>query len=465
MRRIFRRVFLLGAGLGFFLTGAPEGLKGDVMQVGKEFRGVSIRDLPEDQLEAVPGPLPGRVGLFAAENPVVLELESEERLETRGSVRIWVRTDRPYRTGIAAATSFDQPILRAPDLFELSFLVRNHVVGPRWLWRGGDMPNNLTNWIPGIPGPVWIHLAYEWDSEQGYFMGYINGTALRLSGVREASWEMPSFPDLKLTLGRFAVSGLDVRAELIDEDELAREVTDLYAGSMDGLIGARSLGSAAMDERKGELLYENPLSRQEDIAGWVAEGPADLSFQDGWMLMESGRPDGPEGHIVVWCDEDFPESYIAEWEIRPVSEDGLCIVFFSAKGRRGEDVFDPALERREGIFSRYHSGDLNSYHISYYANSPRAPGRVTSNMRKNHGFYLVANGPPGIAPGSTGVHTVSLMKDGPHIQLAVDGELIIEFFDDGETYGPVLGGGKLGLRQMQWTEAEYRNFRVYSVAR
>lgn len=31
--------------------------------------------------------------------------------------------------------------------------------------------------------------------------------------------------------------------------------------------------------------------------------------------------------------------------------------------------------------------------------------------------------------------------------------------------GPVLGAGGIGLRQMQWTDACYRNLRVYQVGR
>jgi hypothetical protein len=56
-----------------------------------------------------------------------------------------------------------------------------------------------------------------------------------------------------------------------------------------------------------------------------------------------------------------------------------------------------------------------------------------------------------------------LIKDGAHIQLQVDGKVIIDWTDVGSRYGPVLGGGKIGLRQMQWTQAQYRNFRVHAL--
>jgi hypothetical protein len=47
--------------------------------------------------------------------------------------------------------------------------------------------------------------------------------------------------------------------------------------------------------------------------------------------------------------------------------------------------------------------------------------------------------------------------------LQVDGGVVIDFTDDGRRYGPVLEGGKVGLRQMQWTAGRYRNFRVHKL--
>jgi hypothetical protein len=45
----------------------------------------------------------------------------------------------------------------------------------------------------------------------------------------------------------------------------------------------------------------------------------------------------------------------------------------------------------------------------------------------------------------------------------VDNRKIIDWTDDGNKYGPVLEGGKIGLRQMKWTYFRYRNFRIYPI--
>ncbi|MGH7577675.1 MAG: DUF1961 family protein, partial [Longimicrobiales bacterium] len=142
---------------------------------------------------------------------------------------------------------------------------------------------------------------------------------------------------------------------------------------------------------------------------------------------------------------------------------GLCIVFFAARGAEGGDLFDDSLQPRNGVFSEYTRGDIASYHISYYANTPFNPGRITANLRRNPGEFLVSNGPPGIPPGLNEAHTIRLMKEGEHILLTVDDRIVIDYAGDGRRYGPILGEGRIGLRQMQWMQARYRDFRVYAL--
>ena len=63
-------------------------------------------------------------------------------------------------------------------------------------------------------------------------------------------------------------------------------------------------------------------------------------------------------------------------------------------------------------------------------------------------------------------HKVTLYKRGNQIRLAVNGVLTISFDDDGKTYMPVWGTGKIGLRQMAHTHTGmYDNFRVYRIVK
>jgi hypothetical protein len=216
--------------------------------------------------------------------------------------------------------------------------------------------------------------------------------------------------------------------------------------------------------KKGDLIYENPLASKQDVAGWTMEGPGIVEFKDQWLEMYS--PD-EKFHHVFWCPKDFPASFVAEWEAQNLkTEAGLCIIFFSAKGANGEDIFDPSFPKRDGTFSQYtKSKYFNCYHISYYANGKDDPGREITHLRKNKGFYMVQQKEPGIPVKSTAVHLLRLVKEEAHIRMFVDGRKIIDWNDNGKEYGPALNDGKIGFRQMQWTHFRYRNFKVWNLSK
>jgi len=69
----------------------------------------------------------------------------------------------------------------------------------------------------------------------------------------------------------------------------------------------------------------------------------------------------------------------------------------------------------------------------------------------------------GIPAKSEKIHEIQLIKDGAHVVMFVDDRKIIDWTDDGKTYGPVYSDGKIGFRQMQWTRFRYPNFRVWSI--
>lgn len=212
----------------------------------------------------------------------------------------------------------------------------------------------------------------------------------------------------------------------------------------------------------GRVIYQNNLATAADVADWVMEGPGAVAFEDGWMEMAS-----PEEafHHVFWCPRDLPDSFVAEWQVQNRNpEGGLCIVFFAAHGAGGEDIFDPSLPGRDGDFKWYIKDRLNSYHISYYANTPKKPDRGKANLRKNNTFRLVQEGEEGIPATSTDVHTVRLVKQGPWIRLFVDARKVIDWTDGPTTdERPAYGAGKFGFRQMQWTRFRYRNLVVREI--
>lgn len=216
------------------------------------------------------------------------------------------------------------------------------------------------------------------------------------------------------------------------------------------------------------LIYENPLASAADIEGFVLEGSALLSFPNGRLRMENAMSaeEGQKANYVLWCPVEFPKKIQVEWEFWPVREPGLCILFFAAKGRNGEDIFDPGLARRMGEYPQYHHGDINAFHVSYFRRKEEDERAFhTCNLRKSYGFHLVAQGadPLPDCADAKPPYKISITGGGNSVKFSIDGLDIFDFEDDGETYGPLLGGGRIGFRQLAPFIGEYANLRVYAL--
>ncbi|CAN5385611.1 YesU family protein [soil metagenome] len=223
---------------------------------------------------------------------------------------------------------------------------------------------------------------------------------------------------------------------------------------------------------RSELIYENPLTNNGDIADFVMEGDAVLSFLNGRLRMENTLDPalGQKSNFVFWCEQELPDNVCVSWEFWPIREPGLAMLFFSARAENGKSIFDPALKPRAGIYDQYHDGDINALHVSYFRRKhPRERAFCTCNLRKSRGFHLVAQGAdpiPNVADAEP-PYTLTLWKVGPRVIFSVaqaDEEIhAIDWTDDGVSYGPVLTGGYFGFRQMAPLIGEYTNLRVWKV--
>ena len=218
----------------------------------------------------------------------------------------------------------------------------------------------------------------------------------------------------------------------------------------------------------GNCIYENRLSCQEDLTGFVLEGDARVTFPNGRLCLENGMDpsNGQRANYVLWCPEEFPSDVLIEWEFMPVREPGLAMLFFAAKGKEGRDLFDESLQRRTGEYVQYHHGDINAFHVSYFRRKePEERAFHTCNLRKSYGFYLVAQGADPIPDADEAMrpYTMAVLKRGNKVSFFVDGLAIFTFEDDGNTYGPLLSGGRIGFRQLAPMVGEYGNLKVYEL--
>jgi len=209
-------------------------------------------------------------------------------------------------------------------------------------------------------------------------------------------------------------------------------------------------------------VFVSTFDNADALKDWKLEGGKRMRVVNGRLVLESdaSSPDATNNHLVCWLTKEMPADFLIEFKVRPQNrKQGLNILFFNARGLNGESIFDPALKPRTGIFAQYHSGDLNNYHISYWAGD-----RGTANVRKNKGFALVAAGPDLVVKAPVkSFQTIRLYKRGGTIRLMVDDIVSVAFDDDGKRHGPVwTHSGWIGLRQMAHTiSCEYDDLKIF----
>jgi hypothetical protein len=237
-------------------------------------------------------------------------------------------------------------------------------------------------------------------------------------------------------------------------------------------------GSARAQEKLGDRfvpsdvdwtrpIYETSFDSPETLSQWKLEGGSKMIVREGCLVLESDpAKKGPDGkcsdHLVCWLAKELPADGLIEFTVRPTNrKEGLNIVFFSSRGVKDESIFAGRQPPRNGAYPQYHSGELNCYHISYWA-----AGRGTANLRKSKGFHLVAEGQDLIcdAP-QEAFQTVRVYKRGGTIRLTVDDVLALAWNDDGKSYLPVIDkGGWFGLRQMGHTlRCEYGHVKIFAL--
>jgi len=242
------------------------------------------------------------------------------------------------------------------------------------------------------------------------------------------------------------------------------------------------------------LVYSNDFSKRQDIVfeenlvrtlanlkqvrtsmpdkrvAWIAEGQGGVEIRDGKLRVSplpfntSGNQikSEPRSHMVVWNSKVFPADFLAEFEMNPSgSTNGLTIVFFCAAGKNGEDLFDVSLPARNADYKNYHSGAIANYSDAYWSRNTEDEA-ATNRLRKNPGFTLEAQG-QSLTTGTTDTtHRIRILKYGGHIEIEVNGRVVVKWDDAGKP----LGAGRIGFRSMDGVSLiTYDNFKVWKLSK
>jgi hypothetical protein len=406
----------------------------------------------------------GTPAVRIAEEPVAVAVPAEALGEV-GTLGFWLRLPHEVRSGDAAF-----PLI-ASDAIDVAVRERENLVnliltfGPTMLAQPQARPR-IAGLLTHLKADRWYHVAFTWNAAQpdNHFI---------LDGLDQGTPEPQAQPGAvkaaeAQTELRLGAPGVTISAPTFWGQALAAKAfaehlrTAGHPRYEDEGINYTDETLRSEDIADKELIYSTDFDDEAELGNWVREGGESATIVDGRLRLQTG-PSAEQGqHIVFWLKREIPPDFLAEWQFRPYDkQNGLTIVFFNARGRNGESIFDPKLAPRDGTFVQYTNGDLDAYHISYYAGH-----RGSVNLRKNHGFLLAAIGSEYVhgAPPET-FHTITLLKQGGTIRLAVDGKVSLKFDDDGQTYGPIHDhSGWFGLRQMfQAWYTEYDDLRIWGL--
>ncbi|KAH8897327.1 DUF1961-domain-containing protein [Thozetella sp. PMI_491] len=219
----------------------------------------------------------------------------------------------------------------------------------------------------------------------------------------------------------------------------------------------------------GKPIYRNPLNSAESVADWVAEGPVQATSALSGDAVELKSSGGLDDHFTFWCPELFPDRVKITWEFSAIEEPGLAMFFFGASSVAGEGIFDfdKGIKPRTGAYPQYHSSDIRTLHVSYFRRRWEDERAFhTCNLRKSPGFHLVSQGAdplPPVVDTKGAFYKIEVIKDGSRVQFSIEGLKLFEWNDDGKSTGPIVGGGRIGFRQMSPLVARYRNLEVWEL--
>ena len=411
----------------------------------------------------------------------------------KGTLEFWFRSAHCLR-----GSSPSKPVqLLGSPIFDLTLTrKKNALILKILLHTQSERPPRAEILLSRLHAKKWYHLAIIWNAPRGRLDCYLNGTLQQEARLADAGkpWIPARTKQGSLRLGGtlesrtektpIAVDEFKLHATCLNPEVLASSVTSATPLEGEG----RTEHEGGLDLRKLQLesvynadfqqplevIHENRLfdgNRRLPLpekAEWILEGPGRAWCEEGSLHLRSDRPED-KGHVVLWNRHDFPANFLLEFGLSPQnSQRGLNILFFSTTARNGiGSPFHPTLPRRDGVFKAYHSGELDGYHLSYWASA--APGngipRRTANLRKNRGFHLIGCGDDRITGMGPGPHRIRVLKVGGQIQIEVNGKLALTHHDKGQTHGPTLGAGAIGLRQMSHTvQARYTHFQVWRVS-
>jgi len=233
---------------------------------------------------------------------------------------------------------------------------------------------------------------------------------------------------------------------------------------MDGLlrdaeraVKALSAGEPAAMPPRGKLIYASDLA--EDSDEFLVYGNADITFsRDTGMLLE------PVGTVNLWTRREVQGSFIVEFDYYPYeSRRGGTMVQLCGTHPNPISQYDFMCSASYGSMAYYMFG-VNCYHFSFsrWGGLVNSPDRVCNFRKTGRGFYVLSRIPDPIREVERW-YRLAFVKHGRQFMFFVDGELVQEYSDEG-AQGPLLNGGRIGIRNWSAYRSRFKDLKVHAVA-
>ncbi len=334
------------------------------------------------------------------------------------------------------------PSTRDPGFYGEGYLWQRMGDGSsKAMWRAAIAQpgryNVYARWVMSKPEDRATNAPFTIRSIDGDGVVHVN-LAQRQSAADQSPWNL---------LGTFP---FEKQAEIVlsndaDNSVVADAVKLEYMEPLDATVPQR-----------GKLLLQDDCDNMDN---WFIEGSEGKGEIVNGALRVTSTSQRKGVH--AWFRPDLPDNVRIEYDMTVHGPKGFALVFFCAKGTKGQDIITD-LPERDGTFSQYvRNDDLRCYHLSVHRMGSES-WVDGANLNKNPAKNLVQRNAVDPCPPAEGDQTyhMTLIKLGGRIQLLVDDKPVLFYIDEAEPYA----GGKFGFRQIYLSTISYDNVRVYEVA-
>lgn len=236
-------------------------------------------------------------------------------------------------------------------------------------------------------------------------------------------------------------------------DEIAAYRTQHHLAQMDALLadarhaaGLLESAAPAALPPAGEVLYENDLRRETGDFDFFGAGQIEYHPENGLFF-------GGEGTMNLWSTFTVEGSFLVEFDYLPLdSPRGGTMFQMCGRHPMPNSDTDFMTTASWGAMSHYMFG-VSCYHFSFAVKDRDCRLRKTG-----QGFHILSSVPDPVA-GTGRWHRLAFARHGARLLFFADGALVQEYHDQGRR-GPVLEGGRIGIRNWSGHRAWFRNLAI-----